>query len=320
MNSNILITFIIPAYNCENYLEECVLSILNQKIENIEILIIDDGSVDNTYELSIKLREKYPLIVKTFTKTNGGAASARNYGLKESQGKYVVFVDSDDFLFGNDFEKSINDMKEYGADLLFSDISLFIDGNIQRNEFCSKSILVNKNVLEYVSNLSKFPGSSCAKIYLRQFIIKNNLSFTEGIVNEDIDFMLECLQRNPILYHSNYSWYLYRQNVQNSVTNTVSPNSCIDMFYIIEKNQKSNTNDKIMSRILSYEYSTLFYYYARLPKVDKQSLKKDFNEYRYLLKKRSIKEKILYYVYLIFGLNITANLIRIVYERKRRKK
>ena len=315
----IFISFIIPAYNCERYLKDCVMSILNQKLSSIEILIVNDGSIDNTVNIAKKLQEEFPHLIKFFNKNNGGAASARNLGLEKSRGDYLIFIDSDDLIFGKDLEKSINIIKNNQIDILISDISLLIENKIKRNENNAKSLIVSKDVLNYISTLHKFPGSCCSKIFSRKFINRIGIRFVEGIVNEDIDFMLKCFKENPVLLHTNYSWYLYRQDVENSVTNIINPKNCIDMFNIFENNLLENKKNTSLNRILCYEYSTLFYYYNRFQNNDKQLLKPYFRKYKYLLKQRSLKEKILYWIYSLLGLDFTASLVSKIYDFKRRK-
>lgn len=318
--NNINISFIVPAFNCEKYLYDCVDSIIKQKLKSIEIIIINDGSNDNTLKIAEMIQEKYPSIIRVFSKKNGGAASARNYGLKKSLGKYVIFIDSDDLIFGNSLNKCIEIMEQKNIDIFLSDISLLVNDKVKRNEHNLRNILISSNVLEYISYLPKFPGSCCSKIFSREYLNKYNLYFIEGIVNEDIDYMINCFTNNPIIYHSNISWYLYRQNVANSVTNTVHSRSCFDMFEVIEKNLKTNKNKEEINRILCYEYTTLFYYYNRLEKKDKIALRKYFRKYKYLLKKRFLRENIIFYIYSLLGLNITAHLISAFYKLKRSKK
>lgn len=95
---------LMPIYNVEKYLAESIDSLINQSIgfeENIELIIVDDGSPDNSKEIALKYQEKYPNNIKVFSKSNGGQASAFNFGLKHLNGKYVSFLDSDDCLSSN---------------------------------------------------------------------------------------------------------------------------------------------------------------------------------------------------------------------------
>ena len=183
-------------------------------------------------------------------------------------------------------------------------------------------LVFNNEILKYVSCLQKFPGSSCSKIIKKEFLLNNNLEFREKIVNEDIDFMIKCFKKAKKIYHSNSSWYMYRQNVQGSVTNTISPKSCEDMFIVINDtiNNANESNLLYINRILCYEYSTLFFYYARLKNEDKEKLKKLFRANRNLLLYRGIKEKIIYIFYSLFGLDYTSKLIYRVYKMKKGEK
>lgn len=98
MNSMCEISVIIPIYNVEKYLEKCVDSVLNQIFKNIEIILVNDGSTDSSGEIMESYQTKFPAIVKGYSKMNGGLSSARNYGLERVNGKYVTFLDSDDYL------------------------------------------------------------------------------------------------------------------------------------------------------------------------------------------------------------------------------
>lgn len=320
IDSSVKISFIIPAYNSEKYLDNCIDSIIKQNLNSFEVIIVNDGSNDNTLDVANKIQQKYPSIIKLYSKKNGGAASARNFGLKNCNGKYVIFVDSDDFIFGKDLKKCIQDMEGQNADILISDISLFEGNKIIRNEINQKNIFIQNDVLNYMSLLNKFPGSCCSKIFKLKFIHKNNLLFLEGIVNEDIDFMIKCFSKDPKVFHNNSSWYLYRQNVKGSVTNIIQSKNCIDMFRIIKELSSNNdiSNKEALNRILCYEYSTLFFYYNRLQAKDKKDLKSKFKKYRYLLKKRFKKERIIYYIYNLCGLDLTALIVSLFYKLKRR--
>lgn len=314
------LSFIIPAYNCEKYLEECIISILNQKMTFYEIIVVNDGSTDNTLSIAKSYERKYPHIVKVLNKKNGGAASARNFGMKSSLGRFITFVDSDDLILDTFFQKSFLIAQKENVDIFINDMSLLLNGKIRRNELLASDKKIDQNILEYVSNLAKFPGSSCSKFFKRSFLASEKIIFTEGIVNEDVEFMLTCFRKCTSIYHCSISWYVYRQNVLNSVTNTVTPKNCSDMFIIINKQLQSiNKNEsKFVKKILGYEYSTLLYYFYRLKGDDKKRLKKYFYKYRFLLN-YSMKGKIIWLFYILFGLSITSNIVYHIYMIKRIK-
>ena len=134
LNKKVKLSFIIPAYNCENYLRKCVESIIQQNIKSYEILIINDGSTDATLDIALQLEKEYIDYVKVYSQTNNGAAAARNSGLRLSSGEYIVFVDSDDMIYGNSLDKCISKMEENNVDILLSNMSIYVNDKIKINE------------------------------------------------------------------------------------------------------------------------------------------------------------------------------------------
>ena len=106
-----LVSIIIPAYNCEKYISKCINSVVNQTYKNIEIIIIDDGSKDNSSVLCDEYAKEYNFIT-VIHKENGGLSDARNYGLKNAKGKYIFFIDSDDFIDDNTLTVNVNRVRK----------------------------------------------------------------------------------------------------------------------------------------------------------------------------------------------------------------
>lgn len=109
-------SIVIPAYNSEKHLNKCLKSVLEQRFESFEIIIIDDGSVDNTYEIAKKY-EKKDARVRAYKKFNGGVASARNMGIINAEGKYIVFLDSDDILNEGVLEQIYSQLSDSDCDM-----------------------------------------------------------------------------------------------------------------------------------------------------------------------------------------------------------
>ncbi len=118
--SDIKVSIVVPIYNLEKYIPRCLDALVGQTLKDIEIILVDDGSKDSAPQIIESYREKYPDIVRTFHKENGGEWSARTYGLKEARGEYVGFIDSDDVPEVTWAEKLYNAAKEYDADIAFS--------------------------------------------------------------------------------------------------------------------------------------------------------------------------------------------------------
>lgn len=118
--SDIKVSIVVPIYNLEKYIPRCLDALVGQTLKDIEIILVDDGSKDSAPQIIESYREKYPDIVRTFHKENGGEWSARTYGLKEARGEYVGFIDSDDVPEVTWAEKLYNVAKEFDADIAFS--------------------------------------------------------------------------------------------------------------------------------------------------------------------------------------------------------
>ena len=187
--SNIAVSVIVPVYNVENYLEKCLDSLLNQTLKNIEIICINDGSKDNSGDILKKYASiDNRIIVKT--QENAGLSAARNAGLEIAQGEYIGFVDSDDWVDLDFYEKLYNTAKKHGANLAITSILKHKNDNKRYNVVYKKEIVAdnlkdklklcedNKHRIFYVWN----------KIYKKELIKNNNLLFPNGRVFEDVLF------------------------------------------------------------------------------------------------------------------------------------
>ena len=113
---DVLVSIIIPVYNIENYLPKCIESIVTQSYNNLQVIIVDDGSIDNTAEIARLYAEKDDRIV-LIQQRNSGVSSARNHGLKKAEGEYVMFVDGDDWIDRNTVEDMLSVVRKYNLDV-----------------------------------------------------------------------------------------------------------------------------------------------------------------------------------------------------------
>lgn len=188
VKSNYSVSVIIPVYNVEKYISKGIESVIKQTYKNLEIIVIDDGSIDDTYNIIKKIANRDRRI-KVFQKRNGGVSSARNLGLKVANGKYVIFLDSDDWLEENAIEYLMNLIIQYGNDNLvccdrywisYDDkrkglkrIKPFINTGIEKKS--AKDVLLHIGTGEY--NLQ----SACYKLFDLNKIKRNNIYFNESI-------------------------------------------------------------------------------------------------------------------------------------------
>ena len=228
------ISIIVPVYNIERYLEKNIQSLINQNI-NMEIIYVDDGSVDNSAEI-IKKYMHMDDRIKLFQKENGGAGSARNYGLEKSLGKYVIFIDGDDFIEESSLEILYNIAEEEKLDIIHGGYRIVDDNgnNISKsnnkaasNTGCSLSgaeWLVKKSLLVTV----------WVYLFNRQYLIDNNLLFYENIYHEDDDFIYRAIYFADKIKAVDLCFYNYVQR-EGSFMRTVNIKKCIDLVEIADR-------------------------------------------------------------------------------------
>ena len=168
----IKVSVVVPAYNMENYIHQCMNSLLKQTLEEIEFLIVDDGSKDNTLEILKEYEAKYPEKVRVFHKENGGQSSARNLALQHAKGEYLGFVDSDDWTDPKMFEVMYQKAKADDADIVVCDM---VDHYIDRTYYHDYT---------HVPNKQGFAGNVINKIFRRE--MAEGLMFPVGLWYEDL--------------------------------------------------------------------------------------------------------------------------------------
>lgn len=213
-----LISIIVPIYNVEQFLTRCLKSICNQSYQNIEIILVNDGSTDNSENIALEFQNKDDRI-KYYYKENGGLSSARNFGIKVSHGEFIGFVDSDDWISKDMFYYLLNLIFSYNADI--SCINYLVTNK--------ETDLINKNIKIYEYNnevdiykhiISKEDYSFCTKLFKRQLISHN--MFKEGKCNEDILAWCKLIKPNMKIVYSTKIQYFYFNNTNHvSISNPI---------------------------------------------------------------------------------------------------
>lgn len=246
-------SIVIPVYNVEKYIDKCLGSLVNQTYKNFEVIIVNDGSPDNSEKIIEKYVKKDKRI-KSFVKENGGLSDARNYGVKHCNGDYLLFLDSDDFLEKDLLKKLEEVISRKKYDLIKFKIKLVTeDGKLIRNE---KGFDLSKklNLKEILSlEYSELAGSYC---YNMDFFKKEKFMYAKGRIHEDFGLTPYILVKAQNIYYLNYCGYNYVQRA-GSIVNGAEKNvrRANDVLYhfdwLYEKIINDNTiQDKDV--ILSY--------------------------------------------------------------------
>ncbi len=221
-------SFIVPVYNCEAYLTDCVESILRQSgNHSFEVILVDDGAKDRSGQIAEKLAQQYSR-VRTFHKENGGAASARNYGVWQAAGEYLLFIDGDDTVDASLLETVDPYLENSQQPLIIYGMSFdyYKGETLQRAEKLSCSHEGSFSVGDVLESFSEFfwdnaLSSACNKVFSAEVIRENNLCFPEGMtLYEDLDFVLQYLGRIENIYCVAQPFYHYRHDLGKPHINT----------------------------------------------------------------------------------------------------
>lgn len=226
MTEKPLISVIVPVYNVQDCLKECVESIREQTYDNLEIILVDDGSTDGSGTIcdSYALRDSR---IRVVHKKNGGLSSARNAGLDIMRGKYVSFVDGDDLISSKLYEMVIERFNERDYDLVAFGYCYFKNnGSMNRDKLC----VVNKNLecdRRETFRLCLYKSiSSCTKVYHKRLF--QNIRYTEGVISEDAYILPDIIRQVKKCFFLGYIGYFYRQR-EGSITHSAYKNGDIGL-------------------------------------------------------------------------------------------
>ena len=276
-------SIVIPVYNAQKYIKKCISSLMNQTYNDFEIICINDGSTDGSEELLLQLQNEHPQ-VKIFTQANSGVSSARNRGIIEASGSYILFLDADDYIRNNALSllnKTINKIVD-------ADIIQFQHINLVNN---SIKILSDKYISKvpyrFLENVEKsFPVNDYIfcwdRVYKRDFLLKNNIEFPlKQKFAEDYLFVVQCYKNNPLI--CTLDNYLYCHVINSD--STCKTNSVLQMFNsICNINLYLKKELSFNNQVYIYSLNCIFYNILRLwnplffSEFKKEYLKK-VNEY-----------------------------------------
>lgn len=246
-NEGIKISVIIPVYNTEKYLRECLESVIAQTLKEIEIICVNDGSSDN----SLQILEQYAKMderILVLSKENGGVSSARNCGMEKATGKYLMFLDSDDWYTETESLQVLYEYaeKEQLDELFFGTKVFFENEEVKKNNLFFEKYYTRKEIYNGVIEKGQdlfvdfqknrnFKPNVCLQIFKREFLEKNNLRFQEKILHEDEVFSLQCITLADRASYLDLSYYGRRVRENSIMTNQKKDKSIYSHYRVIKE-------------------------------------------------------------------------------------
>lgn len=246
------VSIIVPVYNTRAYLDRCLSSIVNQTLKEIEIIVINDGSIDEIDDIVSKYIDK----IKYIKNTNHGIGYTRNLGISLATGEYIAFVDSDDYIDENMYLEYYNFANKNELDVVIGNYNKIVNDQtfkVELNHFDISNIYINKNILIDINY------SPWNKLFKRELIVNNNIYFEENLKYEDMPFVIKALKNAKKIGHAesfNYN-YIVRGNSETTTHDTRS----FDIFKIFDiiidyfKDEQTFKNEieyLLVSKLLDY--------------------------------------------------------------------
>lgn len=230
------ISVIVPIYNAEKYLNKCVDSLINQTKKELEFILVNDGSTDKTEEIIKSYKDSR---IKYFKNKNQGIGKTRNFGIEKATGKYIMFLDSDDYLKNNACEILYKSVEKTDADLAICDFYKIYDSGVKEKiKLLSFKPTTLRKTPSLVNEINLAPWN---KLYKKELITKNKIKFVENLKYEDAPFVIEAFSKaGKIIKVDEYlNYYLIHGNSET----TVRDKRCFDILKIIDLIRKNTKNE-----------------------------------------------------------------------------
>lgn len=330
--AEVKVSVVIPVYKVEKYLEQCVDSVLNQNYPSIEVILVDDGSPDRCPQICEEYAKNYEC-VKVIHKENGGLSSARNCGMQAATGKYIMFLDSDDWWNENiKLEKLIQKVEEVqDAEMTCFCALNYIQqqGLVLRHDASfyehEKGILTKEQYYQKVVKQGNLQETAYTKIFSKQFLMDNKLLFQEGLLGEDTEWMFRVLRKANRVLIMNEPLVVYRYGREGAITNTISIKNVMDILVVISQSvdyYKYKSGDNLRKYELAhcaYLWFVALSMFAKLPGTEKKQCEATLKKYVFLSEYAvSAKARLSKRVLKIIGLRGTAFVLSMYVELGRK--
>lgn len=274
------ISVIIPVYNVAQYIRHCVDIVLRQTYRNLEIILVDDGSTDNSGQIC----DEYAATdsrIRVIHKPNGGLSDARNVGFSLATGEYVLFLDSDDEWGSTDFvERLVIQAEQEHNDVILFELVRFSDEEecIQPHAiYCEEDFCGSPSEVMYrLVRKNAFSMSACQKMIKTSVLKDNNITFPVGLFGEDMDWVMRLWQHIKSVGFNNDVYYRYRVRI-GSITTTFRLKNAEDFAWTLETwkaywENSQNPNRRIYLGYLAYLYVTLVYRFMDIAAADREKI------------------------------------------------
>lgn len=290
------ISVIVPVYNCENYLDDCLKSIANQTFKNLEVIMVDDSSTDMSSSIMKKYAKNDSRFIYKRNSKNEGLSVSRNNGMKFSNGNLLFFIDADDALCESCLQTLYNNLKEFNADVAICNFKIFNDnlpniGNSLRSYAYSNIELMNE-----ISLCDKIQNFAWGKLYKKTLF--KNLFFPPHRYFEDVYIIPRALSNATKGVFVDASLYFYRQN-PNSISRSLNKKKIVDFF--LSMTEKCDFIKENYPFLLKQMNNSLFNIFIlrkknKIKKIEIPSYKHLKLLYKNSIKTASIKDKIKYLI------------------------
>lgn len=245
------LSVIIPVYNVEKYLDDCLISMSRLLMsDDIEIIAVNDGSTDDSYSILSKWKHRFERL-KIITQQNAGLSSARNKGLEEAKGDYVVFIDSDDHVDAGGLLEIVDKYSGLNIDIIINDYWIYPDGHIEakQKEFIDAIIEIENSSGSFFKSYYKSIQSIVVRnIYRRKFLLTNKIYFHEGIYFEDVEFTPLAFSKAKSVIYSGIPFYYYRKrggSITSSSGSERKVNDALSVWKVLNKEASREENQNI---------------------------------------------------------------------------
>lgn len=230
-----LVSVVIPVYNVEKYLRECMDSVLGQTYENIEVICVDDASTDSSLQILYDYQNKDHRVRVIVNAQNGGLSFARNRGLAQAEGKYIYFLDSDDYILQNSIYELVSCAEKHHTDCIYFDSLLQKDIEISSPDLQFKMDELNEIVMEgprlfsILIERNVYSNSVCRQFWNKDFLRDNQLTFEEGLLGEDGLFSPVAMLYGKRMLLVNKQYHVYRKR-GGSLSSNVTSGMAVSAF------------------------------------------------------------------------------------------